>query len=126
MVLATFRDHLSEQELNTLLKSFDFGTPAFHIRYLAQIGYNVEYRSFTPHELASSLAQGQFPIVILDASMLPWANFEGFHALVLLEITDQNVALHDPAQSEGSNRLLLDGFLAAWREFDDKAAIITQ
>jgi hypothetical protein len=40
-------------------------------------------------------------------------------------VTAHDVAVHDPAQADGPNRLLLDGFLAAWKEFDDKAAIIS-
>lgn len=125
MVLATFDDHRSEQELSLLLESFDFGTPAFHVYKLTQIGYTIQYQTFTFPQVAAYLSRGLHPIVFVDASMLPWADFDGFHALVLVEVTAQDVAVHDPTQTEGPSRLLIDGFLAAWKEFDDKAAIIS-
>lgn len=125
MVLASFNDQRSETELSAILKSYEFGTPAYHIRYLDQIGYSVEYRVFTLDELAGYPPQGLFPIVFVHAGMLSWADFNGFHALVLIEITSEDVVLLDPSLSHGPTRLSLDGFLAAWEEFDRQAAVIS-
>ena len=58
--------------------------------------------------------------------MLPWSDFAGFHALVLIEITLTDVAVLDPASDTGPSRLGLDGFLMAWEEFDCLAAVISK
>jgi len=126
MVLATFNEQRSETELSAILESYDFGTPAYHISYLSKIGYQVEYRPFALNELAAYLAQGLFPIVFVHADLLPWTDFSGFHALVLIKITTQDVLLLDPALPNGPTQLAIDGFLAAWEEFDRRAAVVSR
>ena len=53
------------------------------------------------------------------------ADYGGFHALVLVGITPEDVALHDPTLEAGPTRLSHDGFLMAWEEFDCLAAVIS-
>jgi hypothetical protein len=124
MVLATFRDYRSEQELSRVLASRDFGTPASNIRHLISLGYTVDYRSFSWEELQAVLQLAYSPIVFVDASFLPWADFTGFHAILLIGATNDEVILLDPASDTGPVSLAVDGFLAAWEEFDRKAAVI--
>lgn len=62
----------------------------------------------------------------MRADLLPWADFAGFHTLVLTAITSTDVVLHDPALDDGPTRLSVDSFLLAWEEFDCLAAVISR
>jgi ABC-type bacteriocin/lantibiotic exporter with double-glycine peptidase domain len=126
MVLATFGFDYSEAKLAQILGSYEFGTPASRVTRLSKLGYRAEYRRFSLEELQAQLQNHLFPIVFLDAQFLPWADFDGFHAVVLAEITATDVALFDPAQDQAPSRLLMNGFLAAWEGFNYFAALIAR
>jgi hypothetical protein len=126
MVLAAFGDKRTEAELANLLGSYEFGTPANRITRLKKLGYRVKYESFTLDELHEHLKQGSYLIVFVSANFLPWADFDGFHALVLSNITPTGVMLLDPALDSGPTQLSTEGFLLAWEEFDNIAAIISR
>ena len=126
MVLATLGDERAEADWAALLDSYDFGTPSHRVKLLVQAGYQVEYGRFSLNQLQASLDRGLCPIVFVRADLLPWADFSGFHALVLIECTPTDVALLDPAQDRGPTWLSKDGFLIAWEEFDCLAAIISR
>jgi len=127
MVLATLDDERTEKQLATVLRSYEFGTPASRVTHLTELGYQVQFGPSSLEELQTHLlARNLFPIVFVRADWLPWADFGGFHALVLTEITSTDVALLDPALDDGPVRLNKDGFLLAWEEFDCLAAIISK
>lgn len=126
MVLASLGDDRSEKEIASILGSYEYGTPASRVNRLKRKAYQVLFGSFTLDQLKSHLNAGLFPIVFVRADMLPWANFGGFHALVLAEIGEVDIALLDPSQDSGPTRLSVDGFLMAWEEFDSLAAVITK
>lgn len=126
MVLAAMGDERTEEQLATALGSYEFGTPASRVTYLVELGYQVQFGPSLLKELQAHLARGLFPIVFVRADLLPWADFGGFHALVLTEITPTDVALLDPALDDGPTRLTKDGFLLAWEEFDRLAAVISR
>jgi predicted double-glycine peptidase len=126
MVLAALSDERSEADWAALLGSYDFGTPSTRIRLLAQAGYHVQYGRSSLDELQAHLERGLFPIVFVRADLLPWADYAGFHTLVLVEVTPTDVALLDPALDHGPTRLARDGFLIAWEEFDCLAAVISK
>ena len=126
MVLAALGDDRTEAELAGILGSYDFGTPASHIKRLSKVGYRVDYHACSLAELRQHLSAGMLPIVFVSADWLPWADFSGFHALVLAAIQDPEVWLHDPALTSGPTALSIDGFLAAWSEFDYLAAVVSK
>lgn len=126
MVLAGWGDMRSEVELAQALDSYDFGTPASRVTRLSRLGYQVQYGAWTLPQMEQALAAQQTPIVFVSAEMLPWSDFDGFHALVLVACTPETVYLHDPALDNGPNQLSIDGFLMAWEEFDTLAAVISQ
>ncbi len=126
MVLATFGDKRTEAELAVILGSYEFGTPANRVTRLEKLGYRVKYGAFTLAELRNYLEQASHLIVFVSANFLPWADFDGFHALVLTEITSTGVMLLDPALDSGPTQLSTDGFLLAWLEFDYLAAVISR
>jgi ABC-type bacteriocin/lantibiotic exporter with double-glycine peptidase domain len=126
MVLAAMGDERTEEELATILGSYEFGTPASQVTRLAELGYQVQFGPSSLDELRVHLEHGRFPIVFVHAGLLPWADFAGFHALVLTEVSPTDVALLDPALDSGPTHLSKDGFLLAWEEFDRLAAVISR
>ena len=126
MILAALGDERTEAQLATVLGSYEFGTPASRVTRLTKLGYQVQFGPSSLDELQIHLEHGLFPIVFVRADLLPWADFGGFHALVLTGITPTDVVLHDPALDDGPTRLSVDGFLLAWEEFDCLAAIISK
>ena len=126
MVLSAFGDERTEAQLASALGSYDFGTPASHIKRLEALGYQVRYGPSSLEDMQVHLNQGLFPIVFVRADMLPWADFGGFHALVLTEITPTDVALLDPALDDGPTWLSRNGFLMAWEEFDFLTAVVVR
>jgi hypothetical protein len=126
MVLAAMGDERTEGQLATVLCSYEFGTPASRVMHLSELGYQVRFGPSSLEKLQAHLDRGLFPIVFVRADLLPWADFGGFHAMVLIEITPTDVALLDSALDTGPTRLAEDGFLLAWEEFDCLAAIISK
>jgi hypothetical protein len=126
VVLASFGDERTESELAVILESYEFGTPANRVTHLEKLSYQVEYGTSSLDELRNRLKQGSRVIVFVYANFLPWADFDGFHALVLAEITSTDVMLLDPTLNGGPTQLSIDGFLVAWEEFDCLAAIVSR
>ena len=126
MVLAAMGDERTEEQLAKVLRSYEFGTPASRVTPLTELGYKVQFGPSSFEELEAHLDDGLFPIVFVRADLLPWADFGGFHALVLKEISAIDMALFDPALDDGPTRLSRDSFLLAWEEFDRLSAIISK
>lgn len=126
MVLAALGDERTEEQLARVLGSYEFGTPASRVTRLTKLGYRVQFGPSSLDELRAHLEGGLFPVVFVRADLVPWADFGGFHALVLIEITPTDVALHDPALDDGPIWLSKDGFLLAWEEFGYLAAVISR
>lgn len=126
MVIAALGDERSEAQLAAAMGSYEFGTPASRVKRLNKLGYQVTYGALSFEQLRAALAQGLYPIVFVRADVLPWADFGGFHAVVLTEISEDAVLLHDPAQDEGPTQLPMAHFLLAWEEFDCLATIIAK
>jgi ABC-type bacteriocin/lantibiotic exporter with double-glycine peptidase domain len=126
MVLAALGDVRNEHAIANVLGSYPFGTPASRVTRLAQWAYQVQFGAFSIDELRDAVQQHHSPIVFVRADVLPWADFGGFHAVVLVEITTDAVLLLDPALETGPTRLAMDYFLLAWEEFDHLTAIISK
>jgi len=126
MVLAALGEKHTEAELVTAMSSYVFGTPASHVKRLNSLGYKVQYSSFSLEQLEHYLKFNLSPIVFVKADELPWANFSGFHALVLVKITKNEVMLHDPTLEDGPCCLAINTFMLAWEEFDCLAAVISR
>lgn len=124
MALAAFGANLDESRLAEILGSYEFGTPASRITRLNTLGYKVEYKPSSLDELRQQLDIDRAAIAFVRAEFLPWADFDGLHAVVIVTIDDEHVTLHDPAQESGSTQISINGFLLAWEEFDSMAAII--
>lgn len=126
MVLAHLGDLRPENELVRVLAGYEFGTPASNIRKLARLGYRVEYGVMQWEDLTRAVMDNLHPIVFVDAQFLPWADFAGFHAVVVNAVEVEHIELLDPASEIAPQMLSKDGFLAAWEEFDRRAALISK
>jgi predicted double-glycine peptidase len=126
MVCAALGEDRSETYWAGVLGSYNFGTPASRVTRLNTKGYRVAYGSTDLNTLSTKLQAGQYAIVFVSADQLPWADFTGFHALVLSDITSDEVFLHDPALPSGPNRLSHLECLLAWDAFDCIAAVIAR
>lgn len=126
MVLATLDDTYTEAALAQALDSYSFGTPASRVTRLQQLGYEVTYGTGTLADRGHHLAAGSFPIVFVAAEFLPWADFAGFHAVVLTALTESDVWVMDPALDSGPTAMTIDAFLITWEEYDCRLAVITK
>ncbi|NKQ37357.1 MAG: hypothetical protein HF973_17290 [Chloroflexi bacterium] len=124
MALAALGKPYAETELAQVMGSYPFGTPASRVTRLQALGNQVRYEPMTLTELRQWTQQGLTPIVFVLADFLPWTDFIGFHALVLVGVTNEQVWLHDPALPDGPIQLSVDGFMLAWEEFDRMTAVI--
>jgi hypothetical protein len=126
MVLAALGYTHTEAELAKTMGSYSFGTPASRITRLQRLGYEVTYGTATLDDLRRYMARGHFPIVFVAADFLPWADFSGFHALVLVNVTDTDVLVMDPSLAGGPTPMTVDAFMLTWEEFDSRFAVISE
>jgi ABC-type bacteriocin/lantibiotic exporter with double-glycine peptidase domain len=125
MILASYGEEYSEDELSKLLKSRDFGTHAPNVRFLERIGYRVHFGSSDLETVQRELALGHRVIAFVLADFLAWAKFSGLHAVVVVEqIFETEMTIHDPAEDHGPQTVSREEFLLAWGEFDNSAAFI--
>ncbi|NJM40416.1 MAG: hypothetical protein HC853_06450 [Anaerolineae bacterium] len=70
MVLASYGEEYSEDELSQLLKSRDFGTHARNITFLERIGYRVQFGPTSIETVRQELALGHCVIAFVLADFL--------------------------------------------------------
>ena len=125
MILASYGEEYSEDELSKLLKSRDFGTHAPNITFLERIGYHVQFGSSTLETIQRELALGHGVIAFVLADFLSWTRYSGLHAVVVVEqISETLLMIHDPSAEAGPQAVSREEFLLAWGEFDNSAAFI--
>ncbi len=109
MVIAALGDTRSEAQLAAAMGSYEFGAPARRVKRLNKLGYQVTYGALPFKELRATLARDLYPIVFVRADMLPWADFGGFHAVVLTEIVGNSMpyAIVTYGGYDSSNRQIL-------------------
>lgn len=113
MVLSGFGVDLSESELRALCDCTPFsGTDALlAVEAARQLGFNATSKyNLSPANLEALLSDGNYPIVFVD--LRPIDGIPEQHALVVIEMNANFVAVLDPLKGE---RLLpRDDFLLAW------------
>lgn len=115
MVLGAFGMHLDEAALRNLTDCSPLGTDAFqlveaarHLGLTASRKYTLE----SLEELASLIATGNFPIVYVDMWPLQGGLSGQNHALVVVAVGQENVAILDPLV--GEREVSRQQFEAAW------------
>ena len=125
MVLSHLGRDFDEDLLARLLRTRNFGTPAYHVHLLSQLGYVVTFEQGTESDLRQHLSHGQPCIIFLKTEHLPHWQTEDAHAVVLAGMTSENVYINDPAFDAAPLTVPLNNFLLAWSEFDYEYAVIT-
>lgn len=125
MVLAHLGRDLAETQIARILRSYAFGTPAPNVRYLESLGLSVTFGPMSLSRLRAHLQNGFPCITFLQAGDLPYFESEGFHAVVVVGLSEQIVYINDPALDAGPQSVPLDHFMLAWSEFEYECAVIT-
>lgn len=125
MVLAYLGHEIEEVQVANILRSRSFGTPAPNIRHLESLGFSVTYGQMSLSRLRAYLQKDIPCILFVQAGELPYSESEGFHAVVVVGVSEQIVHINDPALDTGPRSVPLDYVLLAWSEFEYKGAIIT-
>lgn len=113
MVLASFGVLKTEQELCVLCDCNAWGTDAFKLVEAARnLGFtNTRKYNLTWDELKAELDRGLYPIVYIRTQLAPDTLFQE-HAIVVTEITKDEVRILDPTRGETS--FLQTNFLHEW------------
>jgi ABC-type bacteriocin/lantibiotic exporter with double-glycine peptidase domain len=123
MVMAVFGVEVSEVELRQACDCTPvFGTNSFQAVLAArQLGFPGSFKAnLTPEDLADLLAEGLFPVALVN--LYPLTGQDNRHALVLVEVSEQQVQVHDPLQ--GPISLDTSTFLSMWQLTRNLAVII--
>ena len=111
-MLLSFGLDVEESRLRDLCDCSAFGTSALRAVEAARLlGFaRTAKHNLTPAEIEVCVARGELPIVFVNT--LPIGGIKGEHALVLIEMSQQEVAAYDPLL--GERNLPRDTFDAAW------------
>lgn len=126
MVLGYLGREISESRLIRVLNTDPMaGTPFPRITRVERFGCRVELVTLDASGLRQKLHNRQPLITPLWTEMLPYWSYGTAHVAVVVGYDDRYVYLNDPAFAVAPQRVLCDGFLAAWEEYDRMAAIIS-
>jgi len=126
MLLAHLESPVLESKVSELFEATEIGTPASRVLRLKKWGYRVIYRSAALAELGGWLVEGISPIVFVHTQFLDYWTENSPHAVVLVGMDENDIYLNDPAFATAPQLCSLDGFIAAWTEMDEVAAVITR
>lgn len=125
MVLAFYGHEHTEAELRGLLKTRPGGTsPVQVMRRLPELGFNAWVQTGSQQLLREHLTAGRLCIVHVWTQPLPHWEEGVIHALVVVELTEQEVSVHDPVLPTGPTVVPLDTFLCAWAATDYLTIVI--
>lgn len=116
--------HSSETETARYLETKSFGTAITNVIRIRRLGYQVDFGSLTQEQLETYLISGKPVMARVWTDMLDYWDTATSHVVVVVGFDDTYVYLNDPGFGEFPQRVLWDGFLAAWAEFDETAAVI--
>ena len=127
MVLAFFGTGRSEAQLRALLKTRAGGTsPVNLMLHLPTLGFTADVRTGSQSDLRQQIEAGCPCIVHVWTPPLPHWNAEAIHALVVTDISEESVSVHDPALSTGPTIIPLPAFLRAWAAVNYLMVVVQQ
>jgi hypothetical protein len=124
MVLASYGQSLSEDELRQLLGTGPRGTVARHIERLRALGYDVAVKFSNATELEAALLAGTPPIVYLHTGSLDYWSLACYHVAVLVGLDLTTAFLNDPFFDYAPQKASRANFHQAWAATDFLAAYI--
>ena len=101
------------------------GTSGRQLLRLNSTSVQVEYVPLTLPLLRRHLDRKIPIIVLVETIFLDYWEADFAHAVVIIGYEDNFLWINDPAFKLAPKRASLDGFLAAWSEFDYLSGIIT-
>ena len=103
------------------------GAPASNVLRLRSDALDVTFPSGNISDLRTQLAQGNPPIVFVQASELPhWQDCISQHAIVVVGLDEQTVQILDPADDPSPIPVPIGDFLLAWSELDYIRAVLVR
>ena len=126
MVLAFQGATYGEEELCDLLGTQQAGTAVLNVLLLSQppARCRAEVTSASLGDLGRWVQEGLPPIVFVATAALSYWQTDCLHALVVVDIEEQAILVHDPAFESAPLTIPLDAFLAAWGELAQLTALI--
>ncbi|MEE8304178.1 MAG: cysteine peptidase family C39 domain-containing protein [Candidatus Tectomicrobia bacterium] len=126
MVLAFQSVPYEEEALCDVLETQPVGTAVLNVLLLNQHvpGCHVEVASASLNDLARWIAERIPPIVFVTTGPLSFWQIDCLHALVVVDIDDASVWVHDPAFENAPISIQRDEFLRAWGELAQLTALI--
>jgi len=119
MVLAFYGCERTEAELRALLKTRPGGTSPVQVMWrLPELGFDAYVQTGSQPILNEYLSAGRPCIVHVWTQPLPYWEDKVIHALVVVDLTEKGVLVHDPALPAGPTAIPLDAFLHAWAATD--------
>jgi ABC-type bacteriocin/lantibiotic exporter with double-glycine peptidase domain len=126
MVVSFYGVEQSEAALRILLKTRPAGTsPVQAMLRLPEIGMNAHLHMGSLSMLQAQITAGQPCIVHLWTESLPHWQISVIHAVTVVDITDFEVTIHDPAFADAPKLVPLPQFLQAWSATDYLMIVIT-
>jgi ABC-type bacteriocin/lantibiotic exporter with double-glycine peptidase domain len=125
MVLSYFGFDVIEAQLAQLMRTRSIGTPARNVHYLHTLGVNTHFGPTTLSQLHENLLNDLPSIVFVSTDPLPYHDEVGFHAVVVVGLTEETVYLNDPASEIAPQIIPIEHFMLAWSDFDYLHATIS-
>lgn len=126
MVAAFYSVELSEATFRTLLKTRPAGTsPVQVMLHLPEIGLTAQVQMASLSMLQAHIAAGRPCIVHLWTEPLPHWQTPVIHAVTVVDVTDSEVAIHDPVFADAPKMVPLNLFLQAWSVTDHLMIVVT-
>jgi ABC-type bacteriocin/lantibiotic exporter with double-glycine peptidase domain len=125
MVLADLGHSLSEAEIRHRCGHEAAGMRLGKIANgVEDLPVTVEYHiDWGLDDLIDLVRAGVFPIVALD--LRPVEGRDAYHAAVVVNVTSDQMVVHDPLQEKGPRTMSRSTFDAAWSAADREVVIIT-
>jgi ABC-type bacteriocin/lantibiotic exporter with double-glycine peptidase domain len=124
MVLNYWGIAASEADLAAQLGATPLGTPGSRLLRLQTSQLQVTYEPITLMQLQETLRQGVPVITLAQTIFLDYWEIDTAHAVVVIGLAEDSLFINDPAFENAPQKATIDGFLAAWGEFDNLAGII--
>ena len=124
MVLGSFGVDISERALRTRCDCTPYGTDALMAVDAARALGFVKTAKYTLslEELKTAVRDGHYPIAFVDLN--PIDGLDAIHAMVVVEVSEQEVVVLDPLQ--GERRFPVYVFTAAWARRHHLAILVVR
>lgn len=126
MVLRYFGQSADEFALAKRLGTTELGTPGSRLLRLQSAQMEVNFAPLALPLIYAQLELGAPVVALVQTILLDYWQEDFAHAVVVVGYGEGEIWLNDPAFDHAPQRASIDGFLAAWGEFDYLCATFTR